>query len=78
MVASVVTVAGIAALAAGGLAVSDGYSHWTVPAVGPWAVAGGAIHTAGRAGVYDTLTTPMPAMGPSGSVLRSASASAAI
>lgn len=62
--APVVLVAAVAALAAVALAASDGFSHWTVPAAGPWAVVGGAVVVAGRAGVYEpvgapALTTPL-------------------
>ncbi len=58
MVDPVVLVAAVAATAAIALALADGYSHWTVPAVGPWAVAGGALHVASRAGVYGSQPAP--------------------
>lgn len=54
----VVLVAAAAALAGVALAASDGFSHWTVPAAGPWAVAGGAVVVASRAGVYDQVGVP--------------------
>ena len=47
-----------AALLAGGAVLAFGRSPWTAPATGPWAVAGGAIVVAGRAGVYDSLVPP--------------------
>lgn len=59
MVDPAVLVAALAALAAVALAVEDGYSHWTVPAVGPWAVAGATVHVASRAGAYDGLGNPI-------------------
>ncbi|WP_254837914.1 hypothetical protein [Natronomonas marina] len=52
-----VVVSCLATLAAVGLAVEDGFSHWTVPAAGPWAVAGGAVTVASGAGVYAALET---------------------
>jgi len=58
MVAPTVLVVTIAATAAVALALSAGYSHWTVPAVGPWAIAGGTLHVASRAGVYDAVEAP--------------------
>lgn len=50
-----VVVSIVATLAAVGLAAEGGFSHWTVPATGPWAVAGGAVTVASSAGVYDSL-----------------------
>ena len=58
MVAPTVLVVTIAATAAVALALSAGYSHWTVPAVGPWAIAGGTLHVASRAGIYDAVDAP--------------------
>lgn len=58
MVDPAVLVAGIAALAALALAVTGGFTHWTVPAFGPWAVAGAAVHVATRAGAYDAVPGP--------------------
>lgn len=58
MVDPAVLVAAGTVLAAAALALADGYSHWTVPAVGPWAVAGAVVHLATRAGVYDDLPSP--------------------
>lgn len=58
MVESAVLVAALAVAAALALAFADGYSHWTVPAVGPWAVVGGALHVAIRAGVYESSLPP--------------------
>ena len=58
MVAPTVLVVTIAVTAAVALALSAGYSHWTVPAVGPWAIAGGTLHVANRAGVYDAVEAP--------------------
>jgi hypothetical protein len=48
----------VAALLAGVAALVAGRSRWTAPATGPWAVAGGAIVVASRAGVYDSLISP--------------------
>lgn len=58
MVDTAVLVSATAAVAALALALEGGYSHWTVPAFGPWAVAGGALQAAGRSGVYDSLPAP--------------------
>lgn len=58
MVESAVLVAALAATGAVALAVADGYSHWTVPAVGPWAVVGGALHVAILSGVYESRLPP--------------------
>jgi hypothetical protein len=55
MVAPAMLVAAIAVAAAVALALTGGYSHWTVPAVGPWAVAGATTLVADRAGVYAGL-----------------------
>ena len=55
MAAPALFVVAFAAAAAVAFALTEGFSHWTVPAVGPWAVAGGTIVVAGRAGVYDGL-----------------------
>jgi hypothetical protein len=51
-------VAAAAALAAVGLAATDGFTHWTVPASGPWAVGGGGVAVLSRAGVYDAIGGP--------------------
>lgn len=59
MVDPPVLVAALAALAAAALALVDGYSHWTVPAVGPWAVAGAAVHVAATTGAYDGVQAPV-------------------
>lgn len=56
--APVVLVAAVAVIAAVALATGDGFSHWTVPAAGPWAVVGGAVVAASRAGVYDSVGAP--------------------
>ena len=51
-------VVAVAALLAGVAALVAGRSRWTAPATGPWAVAGGAVVVASRAGVYDSLLSP--------------------